>query len=117
MKEFWLTFSILCCTRNLVQVLPRQKHQVNTYRCHQISYVSYLSYKGTLIVCLGELSGSRSLSFERAEYHADTAAELERLTKGTLNLGHETSTASSTSENGTDEQKFDHFDDKSSSEC
>lgn len=68
-------------------------------------------------MCLGELSGSRSLSFETAEYHADTAEELERLTKETLNLAHDTSAESSTYEKGTDEHNFDSFDDKSSSEC
>lgn len=66
---------------------------------------------------LGELSGSRSLSFEKTEYHTDTAVEFERLTKRTLNMSHDTSTETNSSENGIEEQNFDNFDDKSSSEC
>lgn len=67
---------------------------------------------------LGELSGSKSLSLEKTEYETDTAAELDRLAKRTLNLSsHETSTETNSSENGIEEQNSAIFGEKSSSEC
>lgn len=64
---------------------------------------------------LGELSGSKSLSLEKNEYDTDT--ELDRLTKRTLNLSHDTSTETNPSENGIDKQNSTNFGEKSSSEC
>ncbi|XP_026817674.1 cytoplasmic dynein 1 light intermediate chain 2-like [Rhopalosiphum maidis] len=64
-----------------------------------------------------ELSGSKSLSLEKNEYHTDTAAELNRLAKRTLNLSHDTSTETNSSENGIEEQISTTFGEKSSSEC
>jgi len=63
------------------------------------------------------LSGSKSLTLEKTEYHTDTAAELDRLAKRTLNLSHESSTETNSSENGIEEQKSTTFGEKSSSEC
>lgn len=70
-----------------------------------------------VIYILGELSGSKSLSLDNTEYHSDTAAELDRLAKRTLNLSHETSLETNSSETGIDEQTSATFDEKSSSEC
>lgn len=64
----------------------------------------------------GELSGSKSLSLDNTEFHTDTAAELDKLTKRTLNLTNDTSTETN-SENGVEEQISTNFDEKSSSEC
>lgn len=65
----------------------------------------------------GELSGSKSLSLENTEYHTDTSAELDKLAKRTLNLSHETSTETNSSENGIEEQTSATYGEKSSSEC
>lgn len=65
----------------------------------------------------GELSGSKSLSLDNTEYHTDTAAELDRLAKRTLNLLHESSTDPNSSETGIEEQTSATFGEKSSSEC
>lgn len=64
-----------------------------------------------------ELSGSKSLSLEKTEYDADTAAELNRLAKRTLNLSHETSAETNLPENRIEEQISTTFGEKSSSEC
>lgn len=69
------------------------------------------------MIYLGELSGSKSLSLEKSEYHSDTAAELDRLTKRTLNLTNETSVETNSSENGIEEQTSATYGEKSSSEC
>jgi len=66
---------------------------------------------------IGELSGSKSLSLEKTEYDADTAAELNRLAKRTLNLSHETSAETNLLENRIEEQISTTFGEKSSSEC
>lgn len=63
------------------------------------------------------MSGSKSLSLEKTEYHTDTAAELDRLAKRTLNLSHEISTETNLSENGIEEHMSTTFGEKSSSEC
>jgi len=72
-----------------------------------------------IVLCVsgGEYSGSKSLSFEKTEYHTDTAAELDRLAKQTLTFSHETSTETNSSENGIEEQNSATFGEKSSSEC
>lgn len=54
---------------------------------------------------------------ENTEYHTDTAAELDRLTKRTLNLTDDTSTETNLPENGVEEQISTNIDEKSSSEC
>jgi len=64
-----------------------------------------------------ELSGSKSLSLEKTEYHTDTAAELDKLTNRTLSFSHQSSTETNSSENGVDEQTSATFGAKSSSEC
>lgn len=76
------------------------------------------TFKFFQLFVAGELSGSKSLSLEKTEYHTDTAAELDRLAKRTLNMSHdESSTEPNVSENGTEEQTSAGFDEKSSSEC
>jgi hypothetical protein len=82
-----------------------------------IIYIYTIKIQTILLYVIGELSGSKSLSLEKTEYHTDTAAELNRLAKRTLNLSHETSTETNSSENGIEEQISTTFSEKSSSEC
>lgn len=66
----------------------------------------------------GELSGSKSLSLENSEYRIDTASNLDRLSKRSLNLTNETSIeAANSSGNSIEEQNSATYAEKPSSEC
>ncbi|XP_050425975.1 cytoplasmic dynein 1 light intermediate chain 2 [Adelges cooleyi] len=64
----------------------------------------------------GELSGSKSLSLDHTEYPTDTAAELDKLAKKTLNLSNSLSTETSSIDNGAGELTTS-LAEQSSSEC